>query len=40
MTIFDEKRNKIFTTRRLKDIFNDINLERHNWMLEEEFASN
>lgn len=28
LTIFEEKRNKIFNTRRLKDLFADINLEQ------------
>jgi hypothetical protein len=30
--IFEEKRARIFSQKKLKDIFADINLERHNWI--------
>jgi hypothetical protein len=31
-TIFEEKRERIFAMKKLKDIFADINLESHNWI--------
>ena len=40
MTIFEEKREKIFSTRKVQDILNDINLQRENWFFEKEFDDN
>ena len=38
MECFEEKRNKIFETRKVREIFDDINLEEENWYFEEQFS--
>ena len=40
MTIFEEKREKIFGTRKVKEIFAEINLDRQFWFFEEAFKQN
>lgn len=37
MDVFEEKRKKIFSTRSVKQILNDINLDRENWCFEDGF---
>lgn len=32
--IFEEKRARIFSLKKLREIFNEINLEQYNWLFE------